>query len=118
MVLTEMIHGGRGLPLDGRPHLPSNVAQWLGDSRGHWEGDTLVVDTTNFTPRTRFRGSSDRLHVGERFPRTDGNNLLYRFAVAQPATWTKPLTRGYRCRATNASVDEYASQEGNYRRGS
>ncbi len=70
MIFIEMIHDARIIPLDGRPHLPSNVRQWMGDSRGHWEGNTLVVDTTNFTDKTRFRGASENLHLIERFTRT------------------------------------------------
>ena len=89
---SEMIHETRLVPLDGRPHVPSNVRQWQGDSRGHWEGDTLVVDTTNFTHKTSFRGSRQNLHTIERYKRTDANTLEYRLTVEDPTTWTKPWT--------------------------
>ena len=86
----------------------------MGDSIGHWEGDTLVVDTTNFTDKTRFRGSSDKLHVVERFTRTDARTLLYPFTVEDPATWTRPWTGEYPWPSTDEQVYEYACHEGNY----
>src|SRR5579864_3963297 len=95
MILSEMIHEVRVIPLDGRPHLPSNIRKWMGDSIGRWEGDTLVVDTTNFTDKTRFRGSSENLHVVERFSRLDAETLLYRFTIDDAATWTRPWTGEY-----------------------
>jgi hypothetical protein len=113
LIMVEMVHDARIVRMN-QPHLPSHIRKWMGDSVGHWEGDTLVVDTTNFTPKTRFRGSSDRLHVIERFTRTDGNNLLYRFTVEDPATWTKPWTGEYPWVATNEIMYEYACHEGNY----
>ena len=90
--LLEMIHDVRIIPTDGRPHLPSNVRQWMGDSRGHWEGNTLVVDTTNFTDKTPCRGSSENLHLIERFTRTDADTLLYRSHGGRSTTCTKPWT--------------------------
>jgi hypothetical protein len=100
VIRHEMIHDDRTIPLDGRPHLDRHIRQLAGDSRGHWEGDTLVVDTTNFTGRTNFRGAprntrqdiiaSDALHVVERFTRVDADRIRYEFTVEDPATWTKP----------------------------
>src|SRR5260370_16047011 len=114
MILTEMIHDARMIPLDGRPHLPSNVTQWLGDSRGHWEGDTLVVDTTNFTPKTRFRGSDENMHVIERFRRVDQNTILYKFTIENPTAFTKTWSAEIPFTATQGPIYEYASHEGNY----
>ena len=83
-VLVEMIHDARIIPLDDRPHLPSSVRQWMGDSRGHWEADTLVVETTNFTNKTNFRGASENMRLIERFTRTDANTIIYEFTVNDP----------------------------------
>jgi len=80
-ILVEMIHDVRVIPLDGRPHVSGNVRQWMGDSRGHWEGNTLVVDTTNFTDKTRFRGADEKMHLVERFTRVDANTIMYEFTV-------------------------------------
>ena len=89
-ILQEEIHDARVIPLDGRPHLGPNIRQLMGDSRGRWEGNTLVVDTTNFTDRTNFRGSSENLHVVERFKRVDEDTILYEFTVEDSTTWTRP----------------------------
>ena len=113
LILVEMVHDARIIRLN-QPHLPSTIRKWMGDSVGHWEGDTLVVDTTNFTDKTRFRGSSDSLHVVERFSRVDGGNLLYRFTVEDPKTWTKPWTGEYPWVGTAETIYEYACHEGNY----
>src|SRR5271169_907849 len=113
MILTEMVHDVRVVRMNAQ-HLPKNIRQWLGDSTGHWEGDTLVVDTTNFTDKTRFRGSSENLHVVERFTRVDGRTLLYRFTIDDPSTWDKPWTGEYTWPATNAHIYEYACHEANY----
>ena len=83
-ILIEMIHDARIIPLDGRPHLARKIRQWLGDSRGRWEGNTLVVETTNFTDKTNFRGSGENLRVIERFTRVDEDTLLYQFTVDDP----------------------------------
>jgi hypothetical protein len=91
VILTEMVHDARVIRIGGE-HVPKTIRKWMGDSVGHWEGDTLVVDTTNFTNKTRFRGSSDNLHVVERLSRIDSNTLLYRFTIDDPTTWTKPWT--------------------------
>ena len=95
-------------------HLPPNVRKWMGDSVGRWEGDTLVVDTTNFTDKTQFRGSGEDLHVVERFTRIDAKTLLYRFTVDDPSTWEKPWTGEYPWLATSEPIYEYACHEGNY----
>ena len=114
MILVEMVHDVRVIHLDGRPHLPSNVRQWMGDSIGRWDGDTLVVDTTNFTDKTRFRGSSENLHVVERFTRVDPGTILYKVTIDDPTTFTKPWTLEYPFLATKGPVYEYACHEGNY----
>ena len=85
-----MIHDVRIIRLDGRPHLPSAIQFWLGDSRGHWEGDTLVVDTTNYKPQSFQSASSEKLHVIERFTRTGPESLQYEITINDPGTWTKP----------------------------
>ncbi len=112
-ILQEMIHDARLIPTDGRPHLDPGIRQWLGDSRGHWEGDTLVVDTTNFTNRTNFYGSTDKLHVVERFRLVDANTMLYEFTVDDPATWTKPWTAQLSLARIDGPIFEYACHEGN-----
>src|SRR5215471_11033245 len=81
VIFSEMMHDARIIPLDSRPHLPANVHQWFGDSRGRWEGKTLVVETTNFTDKTNFRGSGENMRLTERFTRLDENTLLYQFTV-------------------------------------
>lgn len=113
MILMEMMHDVRIIPLDGSSHLPSNVRLWMGDSRGHWEGDTLVVDTTNFTDGTPFYGSSENLHVVERFTRADANMILYRFTIDDPATFVRPWTGELPFVATPGPIYEYACHEGN-----
>jgi hypothetical protein len=113
-VLQEMIHDVRVIPTDGSPHLPPDVRQWMGDSRGHWEGDTLVVDTTNFTDRTAFRGSSANLHVVERFRRVDANTILYSFTVDDPSTWAHPWSAEIPMTQIKGPIFEYACHEGNY----
>jgi len=90
---------------------------WMGDSVGRWEGDTLVIDTTNFTDKTRFRGSSDALHTVERLTRVDAKTLRYQFTVEDPTTWTRPWTAEYTWPATSDLMYEYACHEGNYAMG-
>ncbi len=113
MILTEMVHDVRVIRLNA-PHAPKSVRKWLGDSVGHWEGDTLVVDTTNFSDKTRFRGSSENLHVVERFTRTGPKTLRYQFTIDDPTTWTRPWTGEYTWPATDGLIYEYACHEGNY----
>ena len=113
-ILVEMIHDIRIISLDGRPHIPANIRQWLGDSRGRWEGNTLVVDTTNFTDKTNLRGSDENLHLIERFTRTGENTIMYEFTVDDPTAFTRvwkgeiPLTKA------SGPLYEYACHEGNY----
>ena len=114
MIVVEMIHDVRIIPTDGRPHIPSSVRQWRGDSRGHWEGDTLVVDTTNFTDKTFFRGSGANLHLTERFTRTAPSQLMYQFTVDDPASFTQPWTVQIPMAKTDGPILEYACHEGNY----
>ena len=113
MILTEMVHDARIVRMNAQ-HLPRTIRRWMGDSVGHWEGDTLVVDTTNFNDKTRFRGATEDLHVIERFSRVDAKTLLYRFTIEDPATWAKPWTGEYTWPATNEPVYEYACHEANY----
>ena len=113
-ILQEEIHDVRIIPLDGRPHLGPNIRQLMGDSRGRWEGDTLVVDTTNFTDKTNFRGSSENLHVVERFTRVDDDIILYEFTVEDPTTWTRPWKAELSMVKTKGPIFEFACHEGNY----
>jgi hypothetical protein len=114
MILFEMAHDVRLVPLDGRPHLPSNVKNWLGDSRGRWEGDTLVVETTNFNGKNPLRGSSEQMRVTERFTRVDANTIRYQFTIDDPGTWTKPWSAELPMRKTTGPLFEHACHEGNY----
>jgi hypothetical protein len=113
MILVEMVHDVRVIRMNAQ-HLPKSMHKWLGDSVGHWEGDTLVVETTNFNPQNRFRGSSESLKVIERFRRVDGRTILYRATVADPTAYSKPWTLEYPFNATAGPVYEYACHEGNY----
>ena len=118
---TEMIHETRVIPLDGRTHLPPAMRQWLGDSRGRWEGETLVVETTNFTDKTSFTGlpyqrggSTENMHLVERFTRSAAGRLVYEFTVTDPDAWTQPWTAVIPMRLTDSPMFEYACHEGNY----
>jgi hypothetical protein len=113
-ILVEMIHDPRIIPLDGRPHIGKTIRQLLGDSRGRWEGDTLVVDTTNFTDRTNFRGSGENLHIVERFTRVDEGTLLYQFTVDDPTAWVRPWSAEIPMKKIVGPIFEYACHEGNY----
>jgi hypothetical protein len=114
VILQEMIHSARIISLDGSPHLPANIRQWMGDSRGHWEGVTLVVETTNFTDKTSFRGSTASLHLVERFTLLDPDTIVYRFTVDDPATWVRPWTTELRfARIAGGRIFEFACHEGN-----
>jgi hypothetical protein len=112
VILNEMVHSARIVPLDGRPH--GSIRQWKGDSRGRWEGDTLVVDTTNFKRETSLEGSSANTHLIERFTRTDANTLLYEFTVDDPTIWTRPWTAVIPMSKSEDPIYEYACHEGNY----
>jgi hypothetical protein len=113
-ILMEILHDIRVIPLDGRPHLPSTVREWLGDPRGHWEGNTLVVDSTNFTAKTKFRGADENLHLIERFTRTAPDVLMYEFTVDDPTAFTKPWTAQIPMIASDSPIFEHACHEGNY----
>ena len=114
VILVEMIHDARMIPTDGSPHLPKNVRLWMGDPRGHWEGDTLVVDSTNFTDKTRFRGSDENLHLTERFRRVDADTILYQFTVDDPTAFTRPWSAQIPMTRGEGGLFEYACNEGNY----
>jgi hypothetical protein len=113
-ILIEMIHEVRMIPTDNSPHPPSSIRQWMGDSRGHWEGDTLVVDTTNFTDKTAFHGSTENLHVVERFRRVDADTILYQFTVDDPSTWARSWSAEIPMTRIQGPIFEYACHEGNY----
>jgi hypothetical protein len=128
-ILVEMIHDARIIPLDGRPHVGSGIRHWMGDSRGRWEGDTLVVETTNFNDKidggplqpshviqTGYRGSGATLRLVERFTRIDDNTIDYRFTVEDPVTFARPYTVSIPMRRDNTQnvILEYACHEGNY----
>ena len=114
LILAEMIHDARIIPLDGRPHPPAHLRFWLGDSVGRWEGDTLVVETTNFTDKTSYRGSGENLRLVERFQRTTADILLYQVTVHDPSTFTRPWTIELPARQSDGEVYEYACHEANY----
>ena len=113
VIQSEMIHDARIVPLDRRTHLPAGLGQWRGDSIGHWEGDTLVVDTTNFSDKTTLRGSGPGLHVTERFSLADGNTLRYQFTVDDPASFVRSWSGESAMTRTNDLMFEYACHEGN-----
>ena len=126
VIFYEMIHETRIIPVDGRPHLPASVRQWNGDSRGHWEGNTLVVDTTNYngkgwiatsaaTGRIKGIPQSEALHVVERFTRADKNTILYKVTIDDPNVYTQPWTLAIPLsREENYKIYEYACHEGNH----
>jgi hypothetical protein len=113
-VISEAFHDARLIPLDGRPHVPERIRQWNGDSRGRWEGDTLVVETRNFSSKSFFRGATDGLHLVERFTRTAPNRLTYRVTVADPTTWVAPWTAEVPLKRMDQPIYEFACHEGNY----
>jgi hypothetical protein len=114
VILNEMIHDTRLIPLDGRPHVSPEIRGWLGDSRGHWEGNTLVVDTTNFISEYSFRGADANAHLTERFTRVSPDVIQYEFTVDDPTAFTKPWTARIPLNKTAGPVYEYACHEGNY----
>ncbi|HYK18143.1 MAG TPA: hypothetical protein VEV37_08980 [Bryobacteraceae bacterium] len=113
MILVEMVHDIRVIRMNGT-HPPSNVRTLLGDSIGHWDGDTLVVDTTNFRPDASFMGASENLHVIERFERNNSDTILYKVIIDDPSTFSKQWTMEFPFNATKGPVYEYACHEGNY----
>jgi hypothetical protein len=112
-IIIEMFHEVRMIPLDGRPHLPPTMRKWSGDSVGHWEGNVLVVDTTNFTDKTHFRGSDQNLHLIERFTRTAPETILYEFTVDDPTAFVKPWKAEIPMLRTGGPMYEFACHEGN-----
>jgi hypothetical protein len=114
VLFGELIHDARVIPLDGRPHLPSSVRLWNGDSRGRWEGETLIVDTTNFSSKSYFQGSTENLHLVERFTRVAKDTIEYEISASDPGTWTQPWTAVVHLKQTQNRVYEYACHEGNY----
>ena len=113
VLASEMIHDARIVPMDGRAH--GTVPRWMGDSRGRWEGATLVVDTIGFTDKTAFRGSGEHLHLVERFTRVDAGTIEYRFTADDRSTWTRPFTVMFPMRKSAGPIYEYACHEGNAR---
>lgn len=111
----EMIHDTRVIPLDGRPHAPAGIRNWRGDARGHWEGNTLVVDTTNFSDKATFNRMTvtEKMHVIERFTRTGPDAITYQFTVEDPGTWTKPWTGEMVFGTAPGQIYEYACHEAN-----
>ena len=114
VILNEMVHSARIIPLDERSHLPAQVRQWAGDSLAGWEGDTLVVYTKNFLGETSLRGSSANLKLVERFSRLDADTLLYEFTVIDPTSWARAWTAQVSMTRTDEQLYEYACHEGNY----
>jgi hypothetical protein len=114
VVMQEITHNARVIGFDGRSHVSPTIRQYGGDSRGRWEGDTLVVETTNFNDATQFRGSSSALTVTERFTMVDANTINYRFTVEDPTTWARPWTAEIPMKRTSDPIYEYACHEGNY----
>jgi hypothetical protein len=115
VIRTEMIHSARMIPIDGaRPHVGKNIRLWNGDSRGHWEGTTLVVETTNFNDKVKFWNSTAAIKVVERFTRTGPDAITYTFTIEDPATWTRPWTAEVPMTKTDGPIFEYACHEGNY----
>ncbi len=113
MIYNEMVHDTRMIPIGG-DHLPPHVKQWMGNSVGRWDGDTLVVETTNFSDKTRFRGSGEDLKVTERFTLAEDGTILYRFTVEDPSTWERAWTGEYPWNPSQDGIFEYACHEGNY----
>ena len=114
IVRSEMIHDARVIPTDGRPHLPASIRQLHGDPRGRWEGDTLVVETTNFSSQSNFRGASENLRLVERFTPVTPDLIEWRITAEDPTTWVRPWTLLVNLRRTNEPLVEYACHEGNY----
>jgi hypothetical protein len=114
VIANEMIHDVRVVPLDGRPHLPAAIRRWQGDPRGRWDGDTLVVETTNFSDRTSFRGADTKLRLVERFKRIDAKTLDYQFTVDDPSVFARPWTVSLPMTASEGRIYEYACHEANY----
>ena len=112
-IVMETIHDARLIPLDGRPHIGKTLRQWHGDSVGRWEGDTLVIDTTNYSPKSDFRGAHEHLHVVERLTRVSPNRIDYEIRIDDPATWARPWTVMIPLKLAHEQIYEYACHEGN-----
>jgi hypothetical protein len=115
MFLSEMAHDARIIPIGAQPHMNKKIQQWNGDPRGHWEGDTLVVESTNFSPKSQFRQSAENLRLIEKFTRVGPDTLNYEVIVIDPSVWTKSWTAMIPLRRTDELIYEYACHEGNYR---
>jgi len=113
-IFQEMMHEARIIPLDGRPHLDSKIRGYMGDSRGRWEGNTLVIDTTNFIGTDNAYGADESMHLTERLTRTDPNTIMYQFTVDDPTAFTRRWSGEMSIKKTNEPVEEYACHEGNY----
>ena len=114
VLLIEMVNDARIVPLDGRPHVAENIRQWRGDARGHWEGNTLVVETANFSDKTTFRGSGKNMRLTERFTRVGPDRIRYQYTVDDPESFEKPWTTLIPMKKTGEPMFEYACHEGNY----
>ena len=113
-ILQEMMYEARMIPLDARPHAPSAIRSYMGDSRGHWDGDTLVIDTTNFVGKDHFHGADENMHLTERLTRVDANTILYRFTVDDPTAYTKPWSGEIPMVKTDEAIFDFECHEGNY----
>jgi hypothetical protein len=114
VMVTEMVHTARIVPLDGRPRLNDQIRHWSGEARGHWEGDTLVIETTNFKPERGWRGATGNMKLIERLTRLDAGTLEYKYTVIDPDTWTSPWTASIPLRLSDQPSYEYACHEGNH----
>jgi len=116
VILVEMIHSARIIPVNNKPHLGKNLRQWLGDPRGYWEGDTLVIETTNLREDSAYEGraNAETFKVVERFSRVDADTLNYEFTVEDPKTWVKQWSASMPWNRTEGEVFEYGCHEGNY----
>jgi len=114
VLFMETGHETRIVPLDGRPHLPATLGQWSGDSRGHWEGDTLVIDTIDFSPKSNFMGAGEHLHLIERLTRVTADTIAYQMTFDDPTTWTRPWTAEMPLKQVDQQLYEYACHEGNF----
>ena len=112
VILNEMVHDSRIIPIDGTPR--TGIRSWTGESRGRWDGDTLVIETDRFTDKTRWRGSTENMTLVERLTRQDDDTLVYTFTVTDPDTWTQPWTAEIPMRRGEQPLYEYACHEGNY----
>jgi len=111
---NEMVHEVRVVPMDGRKYLPSQIRQIRGDSRGHWDGETLVIETTHFRDDTTFAGSGEHMQLTERFSRTSENRLLYEYTIVDPDSFVQPWTVAVEMQKTDQPMFEFACHEGNY----